>query len=65
MGKAPFKAPNMPQIIDLNRKCVINWDNPAWADVSPECKHLLKRMLEPKPIDRINCQEILESPWIV
>lgn len=55
----------MGQIVDLNRKCVINWDNASWLDVSPDCKHLLKKMLEPRPNDRITCQEILESNWIM
>ncbi len=33
--------------------------------VSPECQHLLSRMLTPDPAKRITVAEIMQHPWCV
>ncbi|CAD8153269.1 unnamed protein product [Paramecium pentaurelia] len=64
-GYMPFKAPTATQILELNRKCQVNFDKSPWQDVNPDLKYLIKKMLEFKIEDRISCQEILESPYIL
>jgi serine/threonine protein kinase len=32
--------------------------------LSPNCKDIIKRMITVNPKKRINCEEILEHPWI-
>jgi serine/threonine protein kinase len=60
-----FKGKNFQAILDENRKCSITFDKKAWEVVSDECKELLARMLEKKPINRISCDDILTSEWIL
>lgn len=52
-------------MLEENRKCEINFERSAWKDISDECKHVIKKMLERKPNHRISCIEILESEWII
>lgn len=63
-GTAPFKAPNVQSIIELNKKCSISFDKPAWQDISLECKQVIKKMLEARPSERYSSVEILESVWM-
>ncbi len=46
-------------ILEENRKCSISFDKKAWEEVSGECKELLAKMLEKKPINRASCEEVL------
>ena len=37
----------------------------GWDKISPDAKHLVKRLLVKNPSDRITSNDILAHPWLV
>lgn len=65
VGKHPFQAEKAEQMTELNKKCQLNLEKPHWNDVSTELKYLVKKMMEPKPEDRVTFYDVLESQFII
>jgi serine/threonine protein kinase len=42
----------------------LSFPDPQWSEISDECKHLICRMLEPDPEQRITAEKALSSEWI-
>ncbi|KAK4058217.1 Serine/threonine-protein kinase [Microbotryomycetes sp. JL221] len=60
-GKVPFDDQSMPALHAKIKRGQVEY--PAW--LSPECKHLLSRMLVTTPTNRATLHEVLTHPWIV
>ncbi|RKF62438.1 Protein kinase kin1 [Erysiphe neolycopersici] len=60
-GKVPFDDQSMPALHAKIKKGVV--DYPSW--LSPECKHLISRMLVTDSRQRANLQEIMNHSWMI
>ncbi|KAL9937976.1 hypothetical protein V8E36_003521 [Tilletia maclaganii] len=59
-GKVPFDDQSMPALHAKIKRGQVEY--PAW--LSPECKHLLSRMLNTNPAQRATLPEVLAHPWM-
>ncbi|EAS06002.1 Serine/Threonine kinase domain protein (macronuclear) [Tetrahymena thermophila SB210] len=64
VGKQPFQGKDYKQILRANKACEIRYDTPEFDSISAQAKDLLKKMLEPKPTNRISASECLNHPFI-
>ena len=60
-GKVPFDDQNMPALHAKIKRGVVEYPN--W--LSPECRHLISRMLVVNSSQRATMSEILNHPWMV
>ncbi|KAK0617419.1 kinase-like domain-containing protein [Immersiella caudata] len=60
-GKVPFDDQYMPALHLKIKKGAV--DYPNW--LSPECKHLISRMLVTDPRQRATMHEVMNHPWMV
>ncbi|KAK7438601.1 Serine/threonine-protein kinase [Stygiomarasmius scandens] len=60
-GKVPFDDQSMPALHAKIKRGLVEY--PVW--LSPECKHLLSRMLVTNPAARATLTEVLCHPWMV
>ncbi|KAF7329141.1 Non-specific serine/threonine protein kinase [Mycena kentingensis (nom. inval.)] len=60
-GKVPFEDESMPALHAKIKRGYVEY--PVW--LSPECKHLLSRMLVVNPARRALLSEIIAHPWMV
>ncbi|KAJ7640305.1 Pkinase-domain-containing protein [Mycena polygramma] len=60
-GKVPFEDESMPALHAKIKRGLVEY--PVW--LSPECKHLLSRMLVINPLRRASLSEIAAHPWMV
>ncbi|KAK0535502.1 Serine/threonine-protein kinase [Tilletia horrida] len=60
-GKVPFDDQSMPALHAKIKRGQVEY--PAW--LSPECKHLLSRMLNTNPAQRATLPEVLSHPWMI
>ncbi|THU90605.1 Pkinase-domain-containing protein [Dendrothele bispora CBS 962.96] len=60
-GKVPFDDQSMPALHAKIKRGLVEY--PVW--LSPECKHLLSRMLVTNPAARATLTEVLAHPWMV
>ncbi|KAJ7689046.1 hypothetical protein B0H17DRAFT_1331972 [Mycena rosella] len=60
-GKVPFEDESMPALHAKIKRGLVEY--PAW--LSPECKHLLSRMLVINPLRRAPLSEIMAHPWML
>ncbi|KAE8258525.1 hypothetical protein A4X13_0g1626 [Tilletia indica] len=60
-GKVPFDDQSMPALHAKIKRGQVEY--PAW--LSPECKHLLSRMLNTNPAQRATLPEVLAHPWMI
>ncbi|XP_055336131.1 calcium/calmodulin-dependent protein kinase kinase 1-like isoform X2 [Paramacrobiotus metropolitanus] len=62
VGDVPFKGDSMPQLF----KAILNdsVEFPADADISPELKDLLARLLTKNPKRRIRMEDVKLHPWL-
>ncbi|KAJ7187035.1 Pkinase-domain-containing protein, partial [Mycena filopes] len=59
-GKVPFEDESMPALHAKIKRGLVEY--PVW--LSPECKHLLSRMLVINPLRRAQLSEIAAHPWM-
>lgn len=62
-GKVPFPGRSEPEIITNVMKGDYHFNHPAFANVSEECKDLIRLCLIKDYKKRITAQEGLEHPW--
>ncbi|KAK7039391.1 Non-specific serine/threonine protein kinase [Favolaschia claudopus] len=60
-GKVPFEDESMPALHAKIKRGLVEY--PVW--LSPECKHLLSRMLVTNPPRRALLSEIFTHPWML
>ncbi|KAF5345019.1 hypothetical protein D9758_010425 [Tetrapyrgos nigripes] len=60
-GKVPFDDQSMPALHAKIKRGLVEY--PVW--LSPECKHLLSRMLVTNPAARATLTEVLSHPWMI
>ncbi|KAL4401437.1 Serine/threonine-protein kinase [Malassezia pachydermatis] len=60
-GKVPFDDQSMPVLHARIKRGIVEY--PAW--LSPECKHLLSRMLVTNPHRRATLEEVVSHPWML
>jgi len=64
-GKLPFTGESTDQIFEtVIKKDLLIYDDPDFAHVSDEGKHLLEQMLRKNPRKRISSKEALAHPWM-
>ncbi|KAJ9060646.1 Serine/threonine-protein kinase [Entomophthora muscae] len=59
-GEVPFDDKSMTVIHHKIKKGVVKY--PSW--LSPDCRHLLSRLLVTNPAERATMVEILQHPWL-
>ncbi|KAI9292918.1 Pkinase-domain-containing protein [Neoconidiobolus thromboides FSU 785] len=59
-GEVPFDDKSMTMIHHKIKRGVVKY--PAW--LSPDCRHLLSRILVTNPSERATMVEIMQHPWI-
>ncbi|KAM3155770.1 Serine/threonine protein kinase KIN1 [Botrytis cinerea] len=60
-GKVPFDDQSMPALHAKIKRGIV--DYPNW--LTPECKHLISRMLVTDPKQRATLQEIMSHQWMI
>ncbi len=63
-GTSPFKGKTYKEVLDLNRKCAINYESSIWNQTTPDCKECLKSMLDPNPGSRYSAHDVLKCKFI-
>lgn len=63
-GVPPFWAETQQGIFDAVLKGVIDFDSEPWPVISDSAKDLIRRMLNPRPSERLKAHEVLSHPWI-
>ncbi|XP_078163572.1 calcium-dependent protein kinase 26-like [Carex rostrata] len=63
-GVPPFWAETQQGIFDAVLKGAIDFDSEPWPVISGSAKDLIRRMLNPRPSERLNAHEVLSHPWI-
>jgi calcium-dependent protein kinase len=63
-GVPPFWAETQQGIFDAVLKGVIDFDSEPWPVISDSAKDLIRRMLNPRPSERLKAHEVLCHPWI-
>ncbi|XP_039123875.1 calcium-dependent protein kinase 26-like [Dioscorea cayenensis subsp. rotundata] len=63
-GVPPFWAETQQGIFDAVLKGVLDFDSDPWPLISDSAKDLIRKMLCPRPCDRLKAHEVLCHPWI-
>uniref|UniRef100_A0A0D9VJL4 non-specific serine/threonine protein kinase n=1 Tax=Leersia perrieri TaxID=77586 RepID=A0A0D9VJL4_9ORYZ len=63
-GVPPFWAETQQGIFDAVLKGVIDFDSDPWPVISDSAKDLIRKMLNPRPKERLTAHEVLCHPWI-
>ena len=62
-GQPPFYGDNEDEIFEKIKKCEYDFSNPAFKNVSKNCKDLIRKLLEPKKQHRIKASDALKHPF--
>ena len=62
-GEPPFYGETDEEIFDKIKKCDYTFSNPAFKEVSKNCKDLIRKLLEPKRKLRIRAKDALIHPF--
>ena len=60
-GKHPFEGEDMYGNV-MNGRC--SFEEPAWSQVSPSASDLVRKLLRPKPSERISAENVLKHEWM-
>ncbi|KAM0945194.1 putative protein kinase CAMK-CDPK family [Dioscorea sansibarensis] len=63
-GVPPFWAETHQGIFEAVLKGVLDFDSDPWPLISDSAKDLIRKMLCPRPCDRLKAHEVLCHPWI-
>ncbi|KAJ1703037.1 hypothetical protein LUZ63_002816 [Rhynchospora breviuscula] len=63
-GVPPFWAETQQGIFDAVLKGAIDFDSEPWPVISDSAKDLIRRMLNPRPAERLKAHEVLSHPWV-
>lgn len=62
-GRPPFPGENDRMVLESTAKGKF-YIGSRWKAISDEAKDLIEKMLCRNPLERINCEDILQHPWI-
>ncbi|CAG9331896.1 unnamed protein product [Blepharisma stoltei] len=62
-GKQPFKSANISELHERINRGIYSFSDIKWKTISPEAKHLIRRMLTVDPKKRISIKAALSHPW--
>ena len=62
-GEPPFKGSDEDEIFANIKKGEYNFDNPKFANVSNNCKDLIRKLLEPNKKYRIKASDAIKHPF--
>ena len=63
-GSPPFYNEDNYELFDLIKQCKYDFDPESWSDVSPEAKDFVSKILVSDPKERLNCDQMLNHPWM-
>uniref|UniRef100_A0A1D1Y8H6 non-specific serine/threonine protein kinase n=1 Tax=Anthurium amnicola TaxID=1678845 RepID=A0A1D1Y8H6_9ARAE len=63
-GVPPFWAETQQGIFDAVLKGFIDFESDPWPLISDSAKDLIRKMLCPRPVERLTAHEVLCHPWI-
>ena len=64
-GKLPFDGITPNDIFNSIKNKKLSFDNAIWNDISLDAKNLIKCLLIKDKNERININQILDSPWVL
>ncbi len=62
-GSSPFPSNDFRKVLKMNKACNIKFE--CFADFSPACVNLLKKMLQKEPTNRLSALECLEHDYFL
>ena len=63
-GTPPFYEEDNFALFEQIKNCQYDFDVETWQVVSDEAKDFIKKVLVADPKSRLNCQQMLEHPWM-
>jgi calcium/calmodulin-dependent protein kinase I len=63
-GYSPFQADNQNDLFRAILKCVVEFPDAEWRDISREAKDFVKRLLVKDPSQRMTAEEALKHEWL-
>ena len=63
-GQNPFNGASIEEILQRNKACEIEFQEPGWSQISAEAKDLAMRMTLRDQFMRISAKQCIEHPWI-
>lgn len=60
----PFDGDSPQEILRAVRTCQLNFDDPAWSDVTTRAKLFVKQLCDRNPVERLSMTEALTSVWM-
>lgn len=63
-GTPPFYEEDNFALFEKIKRCEYDFDVETWDNVSPEAKDFVSRILIPDPNARMNCEEMMQHPWM-
>jgi serine/threonine protein kinase len=63
-GYEPFYGENEKDLIEANKRAVVEFPDEDWARISNDARNLILSMTHPDPKRRISARDALRHPWI-
>ena len=63
-GLMPFWAKDNMELFQKIKKGAFDFSDESWKVVSEEAKDFVSALLKPDPKARLNCEQMLEHPWL-
>ena len=62
-SNVPFEGSNHEETFRMIAEQPLAFDDPSWAEVSPQCKDLVERLLTKDKAVRPTIQQVKGHPW--
>lgn len=63
LGKILFKGSNFNEVLQMNKKCSIKYNNPVYNTMDSHAKYIMFKCFSIDPEQRPSAASILESPF--
>lgn len=63
-GYEPFYGETEKELIEENKKAVVDFPEEDWSSISLEGRDLVEKLMRPDPSKRIDASTALQHPWI-
>ena len=63
-GQPPFYHEDKFALFQLIMNCKYKFDEQDWAGLSAESRDFVQGLLRLNPKERMNCEQMLEHPWM-
>eukprot|EP00191_Tetraselmis_sp_GSL018_P011770 CAMPEP_0177600124 /NCGR_PEP_ID=MMETSP0419_2-20121207/13422_1 /TAXON_ID=582737 /ORGANISM="Tetraselmis sp., Strain GSL018" /LENGTH=483 /DNA_ID=CAMNT_0019093029 /DNA_START=255 /DNA_END=1702 /DNA_ORIENTATION=- len=64
-GKTPFDDKSVTRVLENVMQGYWQWRGRRWSVISDRAKHLVRMLLQPKPMLRLTARQVLEHDWIL